>query len=183
MPVYEKGAEDDVHLQQPRAGLQKRRSQEQGGLKGSRNKQIPDGGIGTSEDEGESQPDSGSDAETDSVLTGNALTPGTTFMLDVSTSLKAWAAAKLERMRHIAIEVSDATVPGEGEVKILGRLANHWHPVCEEDTHGALAGGASVQRCHMLPPGCTLCGAAIWCFHLAVGIRVHVFVGVGLQVV
>ncbi|KAG1674232.1 hypothetical protein FOA52_013852 [Chlamydomonas sp. UWO 241] len=70
-------------------------------------------------------------------LSGNMLTPGTMFMLDVSLSLRAWAANKLAqvRWRHLAIEVSDAGVPGEGEVKILGRLARPWQEGGEHDTY------------------------------------------------
>ncbi|KAG1678954.1 hypothetical protein FOA52_013017 [Chlamydomonas sp. UWO 241] len=68
----------------------------------------------------------------------NALTPGTLFMLEVSASLRAWAAATLTSPRwcnKLAIEVSVATVEGEGEMKILGRLARPWQDGSTKDTH------------------------------------------------
>lgn len=60
-------------------------------------------------------------------------------MLDVSLSLLSWACTKLQSQRfgHLQIEVSDGTVKGEGEVKILGRMARPWCAPCDGDTHGA----------------------------------------------
>ena len=41
--------------------------------------------------------------------------------------------------------MSDATVKGEGEVKILGRIARHWaHNALEQDTHAILGDDADL---------------------------------------
>ncbi|KAG1672628.1 hypothetical protein FOA52_002109 [Chlamydomonas sp. UWO 241] len=40
-----------------------------------------------------------------------------------------------ETYYSLAVEVSDATVEGEGEMKMLGRLARPWQAGSEEDTH------------------------------------------------
>ena len=44
--------------------------------------------------------------------TGNSITPGTRFMLDLSLSLMSWASSRLaaNKYAHLQIEVSDATV-------------------------------------------------------------------------
>ncbi|KAG1676125.1 hypothetical protein FOA52_004965 [Chlamydomonas sp. UWO 241] len=86
------------------------------------------------------------DAASLSVLTGNALTPGTRFMLDVSTSLVSWACSRVasQRYSHLAIEVSDGTVKGEGEVKILGRMARPWCALSDDDTHAILGDDADL---------------------------------------
>ncbi|KAL6751305.1 XRN 5'-3' exonuclease N-terminus-domain-containing protein [Haematococcus lacustris] len=78
-----------------------------------------------------------SDVKDSPELSSNALTPGTRFMADVTLSLAFWVYNKLtsRRFSHLMFELSDATVPGEGEVKILGRLAAHWSPQYQQDTH------------------------------------------------
>eukprot|EP00798_Chlamydomonas_sp_ICE-L_P004974 gene4974-34753_t len=71
------------------------------------------------------------------VLSGNAVTPGTTFMLDLTTSLMYYIGNKLASQDYcrVQFELSDGLVPGEGEVKILWRMAHHWHPTANTDSH------------------------------------------------
>lgn len=47
-----------------------------------------------------------------SCLSGNSITPGTKFMLDLTLSLMSWASSRLSSHKygHLQIEVSDATV-------------------------------------------------------------------------
>ncbi|GFR52277.1 hypothetical protein Agub_g14812, partial [Astrephomene gubernaculifera] len=79
-------------------------------------------------------------------LTGAAITPGTTFMLDLTHSLTYFCCVKMSsrRFRHLVFELSDGTVKGEGEVKVLGRLARHWYPEDPEDTHVILGDDADL---------------------------------------
>ena len=53
------------------------------------------------------------------VLTGNAITPGTSFMLDITLSLTAFVCSKLatRKYQHLRFEISDGTV----QVTALGR--------------------------------------------------------------
>jgi 5'-3' exonuclease len=71
------------------------------------------------------------------VVSSTALTPGTEFMHDVVASLGFFVAARASqaRWRDVRFEVSGATVAGEGEVKILGRLARPWRHVRPGETH------------------------------------------------
>ncbi|KAG2440154.1 hypothetical protein HXX76_004267 [Chlamydomonas incerta] len=79
-------------------------------------------------------------------LTGVAITPGTTFMMDLTHSLTYFCCTKMssKRFRHVVFELSDGTVMGEGEVKVLGRLARHWHPEDPNDTHVILGDDADL---------------------------------------
>lgn len=82
-----------------------------------------------------------------SSLSSTALTPGTTMMLDVTTSLTAFVAAwyvKNSHATHVQFEISGATVKGEGEVKILGRLARPWPHVQPTDSHMFFGGDADL---------------------------------------
>ncbi|KXZ51587.1 hypothetical protein GPECTOR_12g550 [Gonium pectorale] len=79
-------------------------------------------------------------------LTGVAITPGTTFMLDLTHSLTYYCCTKMasKRFRDVVFELSDGTVKGEGEVKVLGRLARHWYPEDPNDTHVILGDDADL---------------------------------------
>ncbi|KAG2491419.1 hypothetical protein HYH03_010208 [Edaphochlamys debaryana] len=79
-------------------------------------------------------------------LTGVAITPGTTFMLDLSHSLAYYCCTKMagRRFRHLLFELSDGTVMGEGEVKVLGRLARPWFQDEPGDTHVILGDDADL---------------------------------------
>ncbi|PNH06347.1 5'-3' exoribonuclease 1 [Tetrabaena socialis] len=79
-------------------------------------------------------------------LTGVAITPGTTFMLDLTHSLTYYCCVKMSsrRFRHLAFELSDGTVMGEGEVKVLGRLARQWYHADPNDTHVILGDDADL---------------------------------------
>ena len=46
-------------------------------------------------------------------LSGNAITPGTTFMLDITVSLAFYIVSRLiaQRYKHLSFELSDGTVP------------------------------------------------------------------------
>jgi hypothetical protein len=87
------------------------------------------------------------------VVSSTALTPGTEFMHDVGVSLGFFVAARAgqAKWRDVRFEVSGPTVAGEGEVKILGRLARPWAHVAAGETHGARAGaggrgGSALKR-------------------------------------
>ncbi|KAF5830776.1 XRN 5'-3' exonuclease N-terminus-domain-containing protein [Dunaliella salina] len=84
--------------------------------------------------------------EVKGAISSTALTPGTHFMADVTLSLAYWVHTKLSQHRfsHLQFELSDATVQGEGEVKILGRLARHWYAHGEKDTHVILGDDADL---------------------------------------
>ena len=88
------------------------------------------------------------DDESLSVLTSSSITPGTRFMLDITTSLLSWAATKLlsqARYSHLHIEISDATIPGEGEVKLLGRMRSHWsQSLSSDDVHAIIGDDADL---------------------------------------
>ena len=71
------------------------------------------------------------------VVSSTALTPGTEFMHDVAVSLSFFVAnrAAQRRWAGVRFEVSGPTVAGEGEVKILGRLARPWGHVEAGEAH------------------------------------------------
>eukprot|EP00878_Enallax_costatus_P009861 GHUV01010298.1.p1 GENE.GHUV01010298.1~~GHUV01010298.1.p1 ORF type:complete len:210 (+),score=59.01 GHUV01010298.1:183-812(+) len=73
------------------------------------------------------------------VVSSTALTPGTPFMHDVAVSCSYFICSRLAtaKWRQVEFELSGPTVAGEGEVKILGRLARPRHPaaVAPTDTH------------------------------------------------
>eukprot|EP00775_Hariotina_reticulata_P007327 gene7327-7539_t len=73
------------------------------------------------------------------VVSSTALTPGTPCMHDICVSVLYYVSCRLtnRRWQHLEFEVSGPTVPGEGEVKILGRLARprSQESVSPADTH------------------------------------------------
>ncbi|MEW5302265.1 MAG: hypothetical protein WDW36_005067 [Sanguina aurantia] len=92
---------------------------------------------------------------TDEQLSGSSITPGTSFMCDLSLSLMYFVCCRvaMHRSRGVAFELSDATVMGEGEVKILGRLIRHWYePLGGEDTHVIVGDDADLILMAMVSP-------------------------------
>jgi len=79
-------------------------------------------------------------------LSSLALTPGSPFMAFVEAALEYYVCARLGagRWPGLQLELSGAGVPGEGEVKLLARLAaGHWAgPAASAGTH-CLVGGDS----------------------------------------
>lgn len=74
----------------------------------------------------------------------NAITPGTPFMDLLSTSLKYWVAHKLSTdpdWKDLKIILSDSSVPGEGEHKIMDwirrqRSYGSWNPNTSHAIYG-----------------------------------------------
>ncbi|EFN50853.1 hypothetical protein CHLNCDRAFT_141768 [Chlorella variabilis] len=75
-----------------------------------------------------------------------ALTTGSILMLEVHSSLSAYICKKLAdpATAHLSFELSDSTVKGEGELKILSRLLHPGH--AGEEGPGACGGGDQQQR-------------------------------------
>ena len=79
-------------------------------------------------------------------LSSLSLTPGTDFMAFVAGAAQYYVCSRLasNRWRGVAVELSGADVPGEGEVKCVGRLVSPWSPAAAAPgaTH-CLVGGDS----------------------------------------
>ena len=79
-------------------------------------------------------------------LSSLSLTPGTDFMAFVAGAAQYYVCSRLasNRWRGVAVELSGADVPGEGEVKCVGRLVSPWSPAATAPgaTH-CLVGGDS----------------------------------------
>jgi len=78
------------------------------------------------------------------------LTTGTVFMLEVHNSLVYYICQRLTdpRFKHLHFELSDSTVKGEGELKILSRLldsaAEGNHGNANEQTHAVVGGDSDL---------------------------------------
>ena len=75
--------------------------------------QLNEGGV---EDDEASE-----ELSTTSVFDSNVITPGTKFMANISKAIRYWAAARLSQPEwaELSIIISDSSVPGEGEHKIV----------------------------------------------------------------
>lgn len=85
------------------------------------------------------------------------LTTGTLFMLEVHNSLVYYICRTLShgtKHRHVAFELSDSTVKGEGELKILSRLlhstANTSSDASEEESHVIVGGDSDLLLMTMI---------------------------------
>lgn len=97
------------------------------------------------EDEANGKGSSG--VKTGSGISPLFLTTGTLFMLEVHNSLVYYICERLSgpQFRHLHFELSDSTVKGEGELKILSRLLHSAaSDVAPEETHVIVGGDSDL---------------------------------------
>ena len=78
----------------------------------------------------------------------NCITPGTLFMNKVTEALKVWIAERLKLWPGLVILLTDASVPGEGEHKIMDfirhqRTAPSAHPSLLKDASNGLSSSSN----------------------------------------
>ncbi|GMH35381.1 hypothetical protein BSKO_03249 [Bryopsis sp. KO-2023] len=80
------------------------------------------------------------------VVPAIAITPGTPFMQEVHDSLQYYICQRLigHKFGHLQMELSGATVKGEGEVKILSRLQRPLSNVSPDDTHAMIGNDSDL---------------------------------------
>jgi len=80
------------------------------------------------------------------------LTTGTVFMLEVHNSLACYICHRLAdpRYEHLHFELSDSTVKGEGELKILSRLITAVAEGREGESHAVIGGDSDLVVMSMI---------------------------------
>ena len=72
-------------------------------------------------------------------VSGNAVTPGTSFMALIDDALMQWAGARTCNGLPCSVLIDPTVRAGEGEVKIFEHLLHHWRP-------GAAPGAAAAMQ-------------------------------------